>query len=87
MKRRSFLQSIGAGIAALFVPVAARQTAPARPAYLTDPDTWHLIDYPNGGINPGDLSEQALEDMVIEIQKSDQRISIMPTTVTYWRPW
>ena len=48
MKRRSFLQGIGAAVAALFVPaVAARQAA--TPAHLTDPDAWHLIDYPSGG--------------------------------------
>lgn len=50
MKRRSFLQAVGGAIAAVFVPaVAARQTAPAVPGYLTDPDAWHLITKPDGG--------------------------------------
>ena len=60
MKRRSFLQSIGAAVAALFVPAAAaKQTAPAAPGYLTDPDVWCLMDKPGGlkvlWVYPGDI--------------------------------
>ena len=50
MKRRSFLQAVGAAVAALFVPtVAARQSAPAMPVFLTGPDAWHIIEKPDGG--------------------------------------
>lgn len=98
MKRRSFLQSIGAGIAALFVPAAAK-AAEKYPfqeygySVSLRPDTQDAlfktdhIRHDDASISSGGLSEQALEDMVIEIQKSGQHISIMPTTVFYWRPW
>lgn len=49
MNRRSFLHSIGAAVAALFVPaVAARQAASFYP-HLTDPDAWHLVVGNSGG--------------------------------------
>lgn len=39
MKRRSFLQGIGAAVAALFVPKAAAKT---NADYLTDPAKWFI---------------------------------------------
>lgn len=68
MKRRSFLQIIGAGITSLFVPAVAKSAEKYQFTQVLSPTIVTELELVEAGYS-GDLTEASLEDAVIEINE------------------